>query len=293
MAVVQGSRALVFGPRQARFRSRVAVIALVAVAALTPLPGAASGGPADERLSATLVGRLEPGGEPRLAVRWDGPPGALLDVWVDLDGSGSPEPGELVVEGRPLASGIDVVELDVRPGPATIAEPRLWTRVVEADPDQSTWELPAHPGGGSQQGCAWQDEFFVADLTEPVHALAVYDDGGGPALYAGGEFWEAGGVRVNGIARWDGREWSALSGPSGAGVNGEVYALAVVDDGGGPALYAGGSFTIAGGKRAAFAHSVFRSPGCRGCNGLTFVTLRPAPSCGRGAGGPGWEIPAS
>lgn len=82
-----------------------------------------------------------------------------------------------------------------------------------------------------------------------VEALAVYDDGTGPALYVAGWFETAGGVLVNKIARWDGSEWSALSGPSGTGVGGtnSVRALAVYDDGTGPALYAGGSFTTAGG----------------------------------------------
>jgi hypothetical protein len=79
-----------------------------------------------------------------------------------------------------------------------------------------------------------------------VHALTIFDDGAGPALYAGGEFTTAGGVTVNRIARWDGTVWSSL----GSGVNGWVGALAIFDDGGGPALYAGGSFTTAGGVAA-------------------------------------------
>ena len=54
-------------------------------------------------------------------------------------------------------------------------------------------------------------------------------------------------MTVNGVARWDGSAWSALSGPSGTGVERLVYALAVFDDGSGPALYAGGYFTTAGG----------------------------------------------
>ena len=35
-----------------------------------------------------------------------------------------------------------------------------------------------------------------------VYALTAYDDGTGPALYAGGIFDEAGGVEVDGVARW-------------------------------------------------------------------------------------------
>ncbi len=81
-----------------------------------------------------------------------------------------------------------------------------------------------------------------------VYALTVYDDGSGPALFAGGWFDKAGGVPVKGIAKWNGHSWSALSGPLGTGTSGSrVYALAVYDDGSGPALYVGGSFVIAGG----------------------------------------------
>ncbi len=79
-----------------------------------------------------------------------------------------------------------------------------------------------------------------------VHAMAVYDDGSGPALYVGGEFTTAGGSAVNKIAKWDGSEWTALSGSSGAVVEGFVYAMTAYDDGSGPALYVGGSFTAAG-----------------------------------------------
>jgi trimeric autotransporter adhesin len=61
----------------------------------------------------------------------------------------------------------------------------------------------------------------------------------GTDLYVGGVFTQAGGVEVNNIARWDGREWSKV----GAGIDGAVYKLAASDD----ALYAGGSFTHAGG----------------------------------------------
>jgi hypothetical protein len=69
-----------------------------------------------------------------------------------------------------------------------------------------------------------------------VYALTVFDDGGGPALYAGGEFTTAGGSSTNNIAKWDGASWSAL----GSGMNHVVRALTVLDDGGGPALHPGG-----------------------------------------------------
>ncbi|MCP4590906.1 MAG: hypothetical protein GY842_09180 [bacterium] len=80
-----------------------------------------------------------------------------------------------------------------------------------------------------------------------VVALATFDDGSGEALYAGGYFAWAGGVTVSGIAKWDGSQWSDLYGPSASGVDGSVWALVTHDDGSGEALYAGGSFTSAGG----------------------------------------------
>ncbi len=52
---------------------------------------------------------------------------------------------------------------------------------------------------------------------------------------------------VNRIAKWDGRAWHALPGPAGIGTDNTIHALAVHDDGDGPALYAGGTFVTAGG----------------------------------------------
>lgn len=70
-----------------------------------------------------------------------------------------------------------------------------------------------------------------------VHALAVFDDGNGPALYAAGSFTCADEGPASNIARWNGTSWS----PLGPGLDMRVYALAVLDDGNGPALYCGGS----------------------------------------------------
>jgi hypothetical protein len=86
------------------------------------------------------------------------------------------------------------------------------------------------PAGGNQ-------------VNDAVHALAVFDDGGGPALYVGGAFTFAGSVPAKHVARWNGTSWSQV----GGGMNGNVDALLVFDDGSGPQLYAGGTFTTAGG----------------------------------------------
>ena len=84
-------------------------------------------------------------------------------------------------------------------------------------------------------------------MNDTVLALTVFDDGSGPALYAGGDFTKAEGITVNLVAKWDGSGWV----PLGSGVFGsEVGALTVFDDGNGPALYAGGRFSSAGGVEA-------------------------------------------
>lgn len=88
-----------------------------------------------------------------------------------------------------------------------------------------------------------------------VNALKVFDDGTGPALYAGGSFFSAGAVSANYIAKWNGQQWSALGGGIAQDQFTFVWALEVFDDDSGPALYAGGLFQVANG---AFAPSIAR-----------------------------------
>ncbi len=104
--------------------------------------------------------------------------------------------------------------------------------------------------GSAEAQCPdWDPGFAPRGLNDTVNALAVFDDGTGPALYAGGAFTSANGVSANLVAKWNGSTWS----PLGSGLGGtypEVQALAVFNDGSGDALYAGGSFTTAGGVAA-------------------------------------------
>jgi hypothetical protein len=76
-----------------------------------------------------------------------------------------------------------------------------------------------------------------------VQAIAAFDHGSGPTLYAGGKFTTVGGVMASNIAKWDGSSWA----PLGSGTNDIVRDLEVFDDGSGPALYVAGAFTTAGG----------------------------------------------
>ena len=101
--------------------------------------------------------------------------------------------------------------------------------------DGSNWSALAVPEGNG--------------LDDWVLALATYRDSKGSALYAGGRFLHAGGVSAHRVARWDGRGWSVVDGPSGLGFDDSVYTLASLDDGAGPQLYAGGDFRSAGGEK--------------------------------------------
>ncbi|MEW6252621.1 MAG: hypothetical protein AB1716_18440 [Planctomycetota bacterium] len=109
--------------------------------------------------------------------------------------------------------------------------------------------------GGLEVNCVakWDGRAWSAlgsgvwDWWPEVNALAVYDDGGGAALYVGGAFSSAGGVPAANIARWDGRAWAPLA---GGGANNKVTALCSYDDGSGPALYVGGWFSSVGGLAA-------------------------------------------
>jgi hypothetical protein len=80
------------------------------------------------------------------------------------------------------------------------------------------------------------EPFVRINSSAGIRVLRSYDDGSGPALYAGGQAAYLGNVQL-GIARWNGAAWSRV----GADLSGEVWALCEFDDGTGTALYAGGS----------------------------------------------------
>ncbi|MEQ8844695.1 MAG: GC-type dockerin domain-anchored protein [Phycisphaerales bacterium] len=74
-----------------------------------------------------------------------------------------------------------------------------------------------------------------------VFALEMFDDGTGPALYAGGRFDSIGGAPgTSMLGRFNGTSWEAVgSGLLPGSVVSQVAAMAVFDDGTGPALYVG------------------------------------------------------
>ncbi len=89
--------------------------------------------------------------------------------------------------------------------------------------DGTEWSVPSGSPKSNRDpvtGSPWQD-------TPPTwFALAVYDDGNGEALYAGGEHGY--------FKKWNGVEWRYL--PE---CDGSINALAVLNDGRGETLYAG------------------------------------------------------
>lgn len=95
-------------------------------------------------------------------------------------------------------------------------------------------------------GAKWSALGNGVGRIEEVHAMAL----SGGMLYAGGQFSTAGEVNANNIALWNGDKWSALgsglSGCNGANCAPSVKAIAVK----GTDVYAGGTFTTAGGVPA-------------------------------------------
>jgi hypothetical protein len=78
-------------------------------------------------------------------------------------------------------------------------------------------------------------------------ACAVYDDGGGPALFIGGNFAHAGGLSAGSLARYRNGTWDTmLGGVTNTSSFPPVSTLAVFDDGGGARLYIGGDFNQLG-----------------------------------------------
>jgi trimeric autotransporter adhesin len=96
----------------------------------------------------------------------------------------------------------------------------------------------------------WDGQSFkplAGGLNAEVRDFAIYDDGlgGGPALYAVGDFTTGpGSPSLNRVARWNGQSWTGLGSPA-PGLIGPVHVAAVFDAGAGPVLVVGGDFTSA------------------------------------------------
>lgn len=94
----------------------------------------------------------------------------------------------------------------------------------------SGWEIRA----ARWDGAGW--EYLQSGLSADAWTLCEFDAGAGTELYAGGQFVLAGGTRADHVARWTASGWSRIY--SSKGLIGGSGALAAVDAGGGPVLYA-------------------------------------------------------
>lgn len=109
-------------------------------------------------------------------------------------------------------------------------------------------------------GSAWSALGSGMGGGNPHDVYGLITDGAGN-VYAGGSFVTAGGVTVNGIAKWNGSTWSALS--SGVTGNSPLVQTLAFDHTGN--LYVGGRFNMAGGiianNIAAWNGSAWSAPG--------------------------------
>ena len=220
---------------------------------------------------AVYVGSSYTGSTPKRIVRWDGASwspvgggtnGSVLGLTVFDDGSG---PALYAGGGFTSAGGVTANYIARWDGTSwsALGSGMNWNVNALAVFDDGGGEalyaagIFTNAGGVSANYIArWDGTSWSAlgsGTNSYVHALTALDDGGGAALYVGGMFTSAGGVAANRVARWDGASWSAL----GSGVNdsvfptaASVFALAALDDSSGPALYAAGRFTSAGGVPA-------------------------------------------
>src|SRR5437773_2848991 len=100
----------------------------------------------------------------------------------------------------------------------------------------SSSRLLADPGDQN-----WDDRFAPTGLPGSVRALAVI----GTNVYAGGDFGGAYDVRALGIAKWNGRSWSALATGLTNAPGGRFFVGAIAVSG--TDVYVGGEFAMAGG----------------------------------------------
>jgi hypothetical protein len=180
---------------------------------------------------------------------WDGSaygtPGGVLP-FMDSD------VGALFVDGSALYAGGD---FDYA-GSGTAAGGAIWDGNVW-QPQNIGYDVTSfatfggtvYAGGtfGSVKGWNGSTWSEVATFDGAVYALQGFGD----ELFAGGAFSHVGGTAANGLARWDGTTWRALSTISGNGVTyrgapAAVHAFARQ----GSRLYVGGQFDNAGGTPA-------------------------------------------
>jgi len=95
---------------------------------------------------------------------------------------------------------------------------------------------------GADMDAYWDNAMGLPGADGYVTIMMAVDS----AAYVGGYFTNIGGIKSQGIAKWDGNQWQSMSGGVQGGLLACVQALAVV----GTSVYVGGSFTETGGVLA-------------------------------------------
>jgi hypothetical protein len=111
--------------------------------------------------------------------------------------------------------------------------------MASVDDGESITHYIGHTGVARWTGTQWT--VLGTQTVTAVRALAPFDDGTGPALHAGIEVVSGDEILSGGVFRWDESQqlWVKVGVDSSPFL--VVHALAVVDDGNGAALYAGGA----------------------------------------------------
>ena len=146
--------------------------------------------------------------------RWDGTSWAPLGAGVSI--SGQPYSWVFSMAFVPDVFG---------DGPALFAGGAFDTAGVTPAMNVAQWD-----------GKGWSA--LGSGLDGTVDALAWFDDGSGPALYAAGHFTM--GIGEVDVARWNGTTWTSFATGLGMWAN----TMVVYDDGGGPALFVGGTVPV-------------------------------------------------
>lgn len=196
--------------------------------------------------------------------RWDGSTWSALGAGLNdnvyalaVRGNDVYAGGSFTSAGGSLASGLakwngttwSPLGAGVRPG-GPITEAIVYALALGSTGDLYVGGSFGVAGGVTSRNLArWDGNSWSAlggEVSGQVKSLLV----SGTDLYVGGAFImiTASGTTANNIARWDGTAWSTLGAGTANGVDGSVYALALV----GTDVYAGGTFPNAGGSPARY-----------------------------------------
>lgn len=166
---------------------------------------------------------------------------------------------------------------------------------LEVAPDGAVYAGGQFTLPGGSNIAKWHDGAWSAvgsGTNGTVRALSHVSYCGQQVLYAGGDFNTAGGEPARGVAAWNGNGWSPVGsglGTGGGGAADTVHALAAPDA---TTLYAGGTFTEAGGaamERVARAQVVNLPCAPSGATALSTGPGTAAVSWTNPNSGPGWD----